>query len=168
MPSAPYQLLVLYPDVQPAGAGPNSLMFPAAAPLPRLPALPRSQLRGQDRARDSPGLATLQEATDKEHLRIRRRAELSTSHTSLKKRGRAVCQLLLPILLSSKKSCLETRASSSCEARWPRDTQLARCACVIIHLRRLTPKTEFRHRHFFFVLFDLEPIGPPELLFLFQ
>lgn len=84
MPSAPYQLLVLYPDVQPAGAGPNSLMSPTAAPLPRLPALPRSQLRGQDRARDSPGLATLREATDKELLRIRR-AELSTSHTSLKK-----------------------------------------------------------------------------------
>lgn len=85
MPSAPYQLLVLYPDVQPAGAGPNSLMSPAAAPLPRLPALPTSQLRGQDRARESPGLATLREATDKELLRIRRRAELSTSHTSLKK-----------------------------------------------------------------------------------
>lgn len=47
---------------------PGSLMSPAAAPLPCLPALPRSQLRGQGRARAGPGLTRLREATDKEHL----------------------------------------------------------------------------------------------------
>lgn len=89
---------------------PGSLMSPAAAPLPCLPAAgrqipgPRSQLRGLGRARDSPGLIRLQGATDKEHLGIRRRAELSTNHTRLENEGKQFAKFCFPSCSHLKKA----------------------------------------------------------------
>lgn len=83
---------------------PGSLMSPAAAPLPCLPALPTSQLRGQGRAGDSPGLTRLREATDKEYLGTRRRAELTTNHTTLENQGKQFASFCFPSCSHLKKA----------------------------------------------------------------
>lgn len=81
---------------------------------------------------------------DMKQLRVRRKAELSTNHTSVESEGKQFASLIFPSCFHLKKEAAQ-KYSPPQPAKPGGPQILAKCAYIITHLHGVTPRSESKH-----------------------